>query len=97
MYGPQAAFFAELFSTHVRYSGISLAYQFGAIIGGGLAPVIATTLLRHYGNTLSISVYMAVACAITVVSTLMLKETYKTQMQESPSEAEELTSATVSR
>ena len=34
MYGPQAAFFAELFSTEVRYSGASLGYQIGAIIGG---------------------------------------------------------------
>ena len=33
MYGPQAAFFTELFSTEVRYSGATLGYQFGAILG----------------------------------------------------------------
>ena len=33
-YGPQAAFFTELFSTEVRYSGASLGYQLGAIVGG---------------------------------------------------------------
>ena len=33
MYGPQAAFFTELFSTEVRYSGASLGYQLGAIVG----------------------------------------------------------------
>ena len=38
MYGPQAAFFTELFSTEVRYSGASLGYQLGAIIGGAFAP-----------------------------------------------------------
>ena len=32
MYGPQAAFFTELFSTEVRYSGATLGYQFGAIV-----------------------------------------------------------------
>jgi len=38
MYGPQAAFFTELFSTEVRYSGATLGYQFGAILGGAFAP-----------------------------------------------------------
>ena len=41
MYGPQAAFFTELFSTEVRYSGATLGYQFGAIVGGAFAPTIA--------------------------------------------------------
>ena len=40
-YGPQAAYFTELFSTEVRYSGASLGYQIGAILGGALAPTIA--------------------------------------------------------
>ena len=48
MYGPQAAFFAELFSTEVRYSGASLGYQIGAIIGGSFAPTIATLLWKNY-------------------------------------------------
>ena len=52
MYGPQAAFLAEMFSTGVRYSGASLGYQFGAIFGGALAPIIATQLLATYGSTI---------------------------------------------
>ena len=82
MYGPQAAFLAEMFSTRVRYSGVSLGYQLGAILGGAFAPLIATALFATYGNSLAISLYIAVACAITVASTLMLKETYKTQMND---------------
>ncbi len=75
MYGPQAAFLAEMFSTDVRYSGASLGYQFGAIFGGALAPLIATQLLAMFGTTLAISCYIAAACAITVVSVLALSET----------------------
>ncbi|MBM3891583.1 MAG: MHS family MFS transporter, partial [Verrucomicrobia bacterium] len=45
MYSPQAAFFAELFGTNVRYSGASLGYQLAAPLAGGLAPLIATALL----------------------------------------------------
>ena len=74
MYGPQAAFLTELFSTSVRYSGASLGYQLGAIIGGGFAPIIATALLAKYQSTTGISVYMAIACIITIISTALLSE-----------------------
>ena len=38
-YGPQAAFFAELFDPQYRYSGASFAYAVGAVVGGGFAPL----------------------------------------------------------
>ena len=74
MYGPQAAFLAELFSTEVRYSGASLGYQIGAILGGALAPTIATALWLTYG-TVYVSVYIAVASALTLICVLLLSET----------------------
>ena len=80
MYGPQAAFFAEIFETRVRYSGASLGYQLGGILGGGLAPIIATALLARYGNTTGISVYIALACLVSFVSVWWLKETYRNAM-----------------
>jgi MFS family permease len=76
MYGPQAAFLAELFATHVRYSGASLGYQLGAIVGGALAPVIATAMLVSFGSTLYISAYIALASLITLVCVLLLSETH---------------------
>ena len=45
MYGPQAAYFSELFGTRVRYSGASLGYQLASVFAGGFAPLIATALL----------------------------------------------------
>jgi MFS family permease len=82
MYGPQAAFVAEMFSTAVRYSGASMGYQFGAILGGGFAPIIATALLTQYHHTVGISIYMAIACGITLVSVWMLGETYQTGLRD---------------
>jgi MFS family permease len=73
-YGPQAAFFAELFSTHVRYSGASLGYQIGAILGGALAPSIAVLLWTQYG-IVYVSAYIVVASILTIGSVLMLTET----------------------
>jgi MFS family permease len=79
MYGPQAALFTELFSTEVRYSGASLGYQFGAIIGGALAPTIATKLWTEY-DVIWVSVYIAFASILTLLSVMMLAETYKSSL-----------------
>lgn len=79
-YGPLAAMFTELFSTRVRYSAASLAYQTGAIVGGALAPIIATGLYARYHSNLWVSVYIAGACAISLVCASMLKETHGTDL-----------------
>ncbi|HEY9382739.1 MAG TPA: MFS transporter [Gemmatimonadales bacterium] len=76
MYGPQAAYFAELFATRVRYSGASLVYQLTSVFSGGLAPFIATLLLDRNGPY-AVATYMAASCALTVVATLAAPETHK--------------------
>ena len=73
-YGPQAAYFTELFSTEVRYSGASLGYQLGAIIGGALAPTIAVLLWDSFG-IFYVSVYIAIAAMLTLWSLSHLEET----------------------
>ena len=75
MYGPQAAFITELFPTRIRYSGVSLAYQLTAIVGGSLAPIIALALYQHYGSALPVAIYVGVACAVSGLSALVARET----------------------
>jgi len=76
MYGPQAAWFAELFDTRVRYSGSSLGYSIGAVLGGGFAPLIAAALLVvGGGRPWLIVVYFAVLAAITVAAAYAARET----------------------
>ena len=82
MYGPQAAFFTELFSTEVRYSGATLGYQFGAILGGAFAPTIAAFLWNNYG-IFWVSVYISFASFLTLLSVMALTETYKTDLNDS--------------
>lgn len=65
MYGPQAAFIAEQFPTRVRYAGASLAYTLAGVIGGGIAPMISTALLRSYGTSFAVSSYAALALLVT--------------------------------
>ena len=82
MYGPQAAYFAELFSTRVRYSGASLIYQLTSVFSGGLAPFIATLLLARSGAD-AVAGYMAGSCALTVVATLAAPETHRVDLDKS--------------
>ncbi|WP_086662295.1 MFS transporter [Lentzea kentuckyensis] len=82
MYGPQAAFFSELFGTRVRYSGASIGYQLASIAAGALAPLIATALLKAYGSSFPISIYVVAMCVLTVVAVLMARETRGADLEE---------------
>ncbi|WP_196443354.1 MFS transporter [Planomonospora sp. ID67723] len=75
MYGPQAAFIAELFSTRLRYSGASMGYQVAGIFGGALAPIVALRLFEGFGTTLAVSLYVVAALAVTAVGLLLAPET----------------------
>ncbi|MDZ7910518.1 MAG: MFS transporter [Rhodococcus sp. (in: high G+C Gram-positive bacteria)] len=75
MYATQPAIMAEMFPTRMRYSGVSLGYQVTSIVAGSLAPIIAVKLLDIYGSSVPIAVYLAVACAITVVAVVIARET----------------------
>jgi MFS family permease len=81
-YGPMAAMFAELFSTRVRCSAVSLAYQLGAIAGGGLAPIIATGLFARYHSNIGVSIYVSSACVFSLCCAHMLKETRGADLDE---------------
>lgn len=76
MYGPQAAYLAELFGTRVRYSGASFVYQLSSVFSGGLAPLIATWLLAGWG-TPAVAAYMMGMCLISLVATWFAPETHR--------------------
>ncbi|GAA3813141.1 MFS transporter [Sphaerisporangium flaviroseum] len=75
MYGPQAAFFAELFPTRIRYSGSSLGVQITTIFAGSLAPIIGTWLLTTFNSWVPIAGYIALCAAVTSVTLLFAPET----------------------
>jgi len=76
MYGPQAAFFSELFGTRVRYSGASLGAQLAAVLAGGTSPFIATLLLATYGTN-ALSLYVIFMAAVTIVAVILASETHR--------------------
>jgi MFS family permease len=87
MYGPQAAFISELFSTRLRYSGASLGYQIAGVLGGAVAPIISIALLERFGTWVAVAVYVAAMLVITIVAVVAAQETSKIDLHaEKPSE-----------
>jgi MHS family shikimate/dehydroshikimate transporter-like MFS transporter len=87
MYGPQAAYFSELFGTRVRYSGASLGYQLASVFAGGFAPLVATALLAANGGSPTlVALYMMGMGLISVVATLYASETFQKDVHEAEDE-----------
>jgi MHS family shikimate/dehydroshikimate transporter-like MFS transporter len=84
MYGPQAAYFSELFATRMRYTGASVGYQLASVFGGGFAPLIAVALLAAGGDEpYLVALYMMGMGVITVVATYFARETFRSDISDS--------------
>jgi MFS family permease len=66
-YGPLGTALAELFPTAVRYTGASIAFNVAGILGGSLAPYIATSLAKSYGIA-AVGYYLSAAATITLAA-----------------------------
>lgn len=75
MYGPQAAYFSEMFPTRMRYTGISVSAQVTSIFAGAAAPIIAGSLLAAYSASMPITVYLLIVMAVTACALIAARET----------------------
>lgn len=91
LFGPMAAYFAELFVTRVRYSGVALSYQLGAVLGGGLAPFVATSLLGY--GTWAVAVYLIAGAVMSGVCLLVIGSAHEAEPAGGESDAQPLTPA----
>ena len=73
-YGPQAALYSELFPASIRFSGVSISYAIGAILGGAFAPTIAQWLVKETGTTVSVTWYLAGMTIVGLIATLLLRD-----------------------
>lgn len=69
-YGPQSAMYAEMFPAKVRFSGVSIGYAIGAIIGGAFAPLIADSLVGS--GWIWVAVYMMAISAVSLIAVSMV-------------------------
>ena len=84
MYAPQAQLFARQFPAEIRYSGISISVQFAGVLGGGLAPLIATKLLSiGDGSPHLIIGYIAGMAVFAIICSLFMKPDHPQRKKES--------------
>lgn len=82
MYGVEGALIAENYSTNVRFSGFSIAKQFGTLLGAGLSPLIASSLAAAFGgNTWAYVIFFGVEAVVAMVALVLLKETYRAPLR----------------
>ncbi|AJW42077.1 major facilitator superfamily transporter [Rhodococcus sp. B7740] len=72
-YGPQPALYAEMFPAAVRFSGASIGYAIGTVLGGAFVPTISEALFKGTGTSMSISIYLMILAAISFVATSRIK------------------------
>jgi metabolite-proton symporter len=77
MYGPQAAFFSELFGTKARYTGVSVGAQLASLVAGAPAPLIALALLGSFDrpNATAVALYLVACAVVTLVAVWSYGET----------------------
>jgi MFS family permease len=72
-YGPQAALYAEMFPPNVRYSGVSIGYALGSVIGGAFAATIAQWIISTYNQSWLIGVYVAILSVISLIAVSLVR------------------------
>ena len=69
VYGPLASLLPQMFTARVRYTGVSIAFNVGGILGGGLAPVVAQGLADRAGLAY-VGLYISGAAVLTLLGLL---------------------------
>jgi MFS family permease len=72
VYGPLGAWLPGLFPARVRYTGVSVAFNVGGVIGGGLTPMAAQALADMGGLTF-VGAYLSIAAALSLLALLVLR------------------------
>ena len=80
LYGPMGAYLPELFGTRLRYSGASVSYNLGGVLGGAFPPIIASSLLIVAGGSWANSLYIALMALISLLCLFFLSETHLTDI-----------------
>lgn len=81
MYAMFGSFYGELFPTRVRFTGFSMGKAFGTVLGGGIAPMIAATLVaKNHGNPNGIGIYYVCLSIVALLVVLRVKETRHTDI-----------------
>ena len=80
MFSTEGSYFPELFPTRIRFTGVSIGKQFGVVLGGGIAPLVATSLFAQTGTTYAITGYYVALALAAVIALGFAEETFKSRL-----------------
>ena len=72
VYGPLGGWLPSLFPARVRYTGVSVTFNLGGILGGGLTPLIAEALVKQGGLTW-VGYYLAGAGLLSLLGLILVR------------------------
>ena len=72
--------YAEQFPTRIRYTGMAFSFNIGAILGGGVTPYVATSLIASTGNLKSPAMLLIAAAIFSLLALLTVRETSRDQL-----------------
>ncbi|MEV4645535.1 MFS transporter [Saccharopolyspora sp. NPDC049357] len=75
LFGPMYVYFGELFPREQRQTGMGIAFHVGAVLGGGISPLVANRILAATEDASNIGYYLACALGLTLVCLAVLPET----------------------
>jgi len=74
--------YAEMFSTQVRYTGVTLGFQIGSALAGGTAPLISTFLLERFAHSwLPVAGYLVLVSGVSLCSIAVTRETWNADLR----------------
>ncbi|NYI77697.1 MFS transporter [Nocardioides panzhihuensis] len=75
LFGPMYTFFTELFPREQRQSGMGVSFHVGAVLGGGISPLIANRIIASTGEPTYVGYYLAAMCGLSLLCLCLLPET----------------------
>lgn len=81
-FAPMGAFLPEIFPTNIRYTGASMTYNLGGILGGSLPPFAITALMGFDRGIYYVGYYLAAVAAVSFLAVYFVKETKHVDMME---------------
>lgn len=84
IYGPKGSFLPELFETRYRYTGAGMAYNLGGVLGGAVAPMVASALVATQVGSAAIGYMLVAICLIGLICMLALRETQGVSLHTEP-------------
>ncbi len=83
-WGTIGVFFAEAFKGAVRYTGLSVGFTLGVIIGGAATPIVLTQLIDSYDSVVPVVLWVAGSTVLSALCAIPMRRAETSASESSP-------------